>query len=232
MSAIQVILFKHDGKLRCQGEVIDVSANQLVVTTEDATASAISRDCWINVFCYPGEMHELYHEVMDLIGSETKDTNFKMGEAKIVPVFDQLISVIEQLKDNKSMMMKFVFIYCLSVDNAYFSGMLRYFLAHNNKILSLLESNFMNPWSVSQFAEELKMEVRKLNFFFYKNYGVSAKQWILERRLSFARQQLLLTTRKVADIALDSGFSNHAHFTDAFKKRYSCSPTELRATVA
>lgn len=90
----------------------------------------------------------------------------------------------------------------------------------------------MQPWPVTRFAEDLGIEVRRLNFLFYKNYGVSAKQWLLERRLSYARQQLMVTEKKVADIALDSGFSNHAHFTESFKKRYLCSPTVLRANFA
>ena len=32
---------------------------------------------------------------------------------------------------------------------------MRYFLAHNDKMLSYLEGNFMQPWPVTRFAENL-----------------------------------------------------------------------------
>lgn len=55
----------------------------------------------------------------------------------------------------------------------------------------------MQPWSVATFAANLGVEVRKLNCLFYKNYGVSAKQWLLEQRLIYARQQLITTDKKL-----------------------------------
>lgn len=230
MSAIQIILFKQSGKLHCENETIDIDANQLVVTDENSSASAFSRDCWLNVYCYPGDLHELYHEVIDLIGSEDCH-QYHLGTSKIIPINEQLIDVVEQLSCNKNVLMKFLFIYCLSMDNKFFSRLLRYFLAHNDEVLSYLEGHFMKPWSVSKYAENLNVDVRKLNFLFYRNYGKSAKRWLIERRLSYARKQLVMTSKKVADIALESGFSNQAHFADAFKKQYLCSPTVLRSTV-
>jgi AraC-like DNA-binding protein len=231
MSAIQIILFKQAGKIHYQGDIFTVASNQLVVTTEAATASGPIRDGWMSVFCYPGELHGLYHEVIDLIGPSVDAQHFQLEAAKVLPVFDELSNVIEQLNGNRSLLIKFIFTYCLGMDNPYFSGLMRYFLAHNDRMLSYLEGHFMRPWPVTRFAEDLGIEVRKLNFLFYKNYGVSAKQWLLERRLTYARQQLIVTEKKVVDIALDSGFSNHAHFTESFKRRYQCSPTMLRSTL-
>ncbi|WP_133407979.1 helix-turn-helix domain-containing protein [Parashewanella tropica] len=231
MSAIQILLFKQPGKLHRGEEVLEIEANQLIVTSEDVRASAISRDCWLSVFCYPGELHALYNEVSELIDTNNELKHFKVDEIKVIPVYQNLVKVFEQLISNREMLMKFVFIYCLSMDKAYFSILFRYFLAYNDEVLRYIETNFMRPWPVNRFAEDLNVDVRKLNFIFYKNYGVSAKKWLQDRRLSFARQQLLGTDKKIADIALDSGFSNHAHFTDAFKKRYSCCPTTLRSSV-
>ncbi len=230
MSAIQIVLFKEPGVIRYQNKMLDIAANQLIMTSEDAMASAVSREGWVNLYCYPGELHAIYNEVVDLISQKERDNFFKLDFTKTIPVASQLVNVIERLSDNKNMMMKFIFIYCLSMDKQYFSKMLLFYLTYNDKVLSYLERHFMNPWPVTQFAEDLDVNLKKLNFIFYRNYGVSAKKWLLERRLSFAKHQLLVTSRKIADIALDSGFSNHAHFTDAFKRRYMCCPTVLRAT--
>ncbi|RLV59786.1 AraC family transcriptional regulator [Parashewanella curva] len=231
MSAIQILLFKQPGKLHRKDEVIEIEANQLIVTSEDVTATAISRDCWLNVYCYPGELHGLYNEISELIDTKQEFKHFRADEVKSIPVYNNLIKVFEQLISNREMLMKFVFIYCLSMDKSYFSNLFKYFLTYNDEVLRYIETNFMKPWPVNRFAEDLKVDARKLNFIFYKNYGVSAKKWLLDKRLSFARQQLLGTDKKVIDIAYESGFSNSSHFTDAFKKRYSCCPTTLRSSV-
>ena len=73
------------------------------------------------------------------------------------------------------------------------------------------------------------MEVTKLNTAFYKYYGQSTKTWLTEQRLNYAKQVILETDRKIADVAFDAGFSSHSHFIGAFKKRYQCSPSEFRA---
>ncbi|QDO84241.1 helix-turn-helix transcriptional regulator [Shewanella psychropiezotolerans] len=232
MSEIQIVLFRQAGNINYQGNTLAIASDQLVVTTGEARVSKADRGTRLNLFCYPGELHALYHEVVDLICPCDDTKPFNIIPIKVMPVFAELSNVIEQLNGNRSLLMKFIFIYCLGMENQYFSGLLRYFLAHNNKMLSYLEKNFMQPWSVTRFAEDLEIEVRKLNFFFYKNYGVSAKQWLLERRLSYARQQLLETGKKVIDIAVDSGFSSHSHFTESFKKRYLCSPKIMRSTLA
>lgn len=232
MSEIQIILFRQAGKIHYQGDTLAVAADQLVVTTEEASVSMADRKNWLNLYCYPGELQALYHEVVDLLGPNDDSKPFKIASIKVMPVFSELSHIIEQLSGNRMMLLKFMFIYFLSMDNRYFSGLLRYFLTHNNKVISYFEGHFMQPWSVTTFADNLGIEVRKLNCLFYKNYGLSAKQWLLEQRLNYALKQLMVTDKKVTDIALDSGFSHHSHFTDSFKKRYQCSPTVMRSTVA
>ncbi|BAJ02216.1 AraC-type DNA-binding domain-containing protein [Shewanella violacea DSS12] len=232
MSEIQVILFRQAGKIHYQGHSLAIAAEQLVVTSSDVSVVMEERQSGLHLFCYPGELHALYNEVADLLSPADQSEPFKIAPFKAMPVFNELSNVIEQLKGSRRLLMTFIFTYCLGMDNHYFSGLLRYFLAHNNKMLSYLEVHFMQPWSVARFAENLQVEVHKLNLFFYKNYGTSAKQWLLERRLNYARHLLLETEKKVTDIALDSGFSHHSHFTDSFKKRFHCSPKAIRSTLA
>ena len=82
MSAIQIILFRQPGKIHYQGENLAVGSNQLVVTTEEATASALSRDNWMSIFCYPGELHALFHEIADLIGPSAEMNRFQPESTK------------------------------------------------------------------------------------------------------------------------------------------------------
>ncbi|WP_299493715.1 AraC family transcriptional regulator [uncultured Shewanella sp.] len=230
MSVVQIILFKEAGKLHHNGVVTSIAANQLVVTSEQATAVGGYKK--LNMFCYPGEIHEVYYEVMDLLTEDPNNTPFFMASSKSLPVFGDLINVIEQLHDvSRKLLIKFIFTYCLGLDNSYFSKLLNHYSTHNDSLLNYIEENYTQPWSVAQFADDLGIEVRKLNLLFYKNYGISAKKWLLERRLVYARQQLVSTKKKVADIAYEAGFSSHSHFSGSFKKRFQCSPTQLNADI-
>lgn len=63
---------------------------------------------------------------------------------------------------------------------------------------------------------------------FKKMYGVSPKQYLLDKRMSLAKQQLLETDKKVTDIARDSGFSSLYYFSKAFKATTGTSPRAFR----
>lgn len=51
------------------------------------------------------------------------------------------------------------------------------------------------------------------------------------RRLARAAKDLEITDKRILEIALDYGFSNHANFTRAFKMAYGISPDEYRKTL-
>lgn len=127
MSEIQIILFRQAGKIHYQGDIIDVDGDQLVITTDEASVSMADRKSWLNLFCYPGELHALYHEVMDLLGPNDDSQALNIAPIKVIPVFSELGNIIEQFNGNRLLLMKFIFIYCLSMDKHYFSGLLRYF---------------------------------------------------------------------------------------------------------
>lgn len=59
--------------------------------------------------------------------------------------------------------------------------------------------------------------------------GVSPYQYILDRRVSRARELLARTERPVADIAYAVGFSSQAHMTSMFCKRLGITPAKFRS---
>jgi AraC-like DNA-binding protein len=48
--------------------------------------------------------------------------------------------------------------------------------------------------------------------------------------LEWAFRRLLATDQKIALIAVEAGFADHAHFCRLFKERYGMSPSEHRNT--
>ena len=57
---------------------------------------------------------------------------------------------------------------------------------------------------------------------FKARYGTSPYRYSVQRRLGWAREKI--GTRPLAELALDAGFSDQAHFTRAFRRTYGVTP--------
>ncbi|EKA25508.1 AraC family transcriptional regulator [Yersinia enterocolitica subsp. enterocolitica WA-314] len=151
---------------------------------------------------------------------------------KILPANNDIICAAEKLVDiDRTLSLRFLYLYCLGLDYVYFSRLLESIVGTNNKLLEFFEKNRLNPWTVSRYASELGISTRKLNFLFYEKFGMSAKQWLLEQRLKKGCELLLSTRLRVADIAMECGFSNHAHFSDSFRRRFQQCPSRMRTLM-
>ena len=62
-------------------------------------------------------------------------------------------------------------------------------------------------------------------------FGTSPHRYLLMRRLDFARQ-LIRLGRPLADVALEAGFADQAHFTRAFKSGSGLTPAVYRSLSA
>jgi AraC family transcriptional regulator len=63
---------------------------------------------------------------------------------------------------------------------------------------------------------------------FKTSLGVPPHQFVLQRRLSLARELLTSTDRPIADIAIAAGFSDQSHLARTFRKSFAVSPTAFR----
>lgn len=84
----------------------------------------------------------------------------------------------------------------------------------------------------SQVACAQGVSLRYLHAVFFKQ-DTSVGQWIRERRLFHCHRELSQTrqTGTITTIAFRWGFNSMAHFSRAFKSRYSVSPKEVRRST-
>lgn len=66
---------------------------------------------------------------------------------------------------------------------------------------------------------------------FRRFYGCTMSEFILQRRLDFACQELLNARASLTEVALAAGFFDQSHFTRTFKTRIGMSPNQYRATL-
>ncbi|UQI33584.1 AraC family transcriptional regulator [Pseudomonas bijieensis] len=62
---------------------------------------------------------------------------------------------------------------------------------------------------------------------FKRHYGMTPHAFLVNRRIQFARRQLR-EGKLIADVALDSGFADQAHFQRAFKQHLAATPGQYR----
>ncbi|AHM76156.2 AraC family transcriptional regulator [Yersinia hibernica] len=220
--------------LRSEGGCYTVPAGKLVITDEQASVSSFSQSTFISILCHSIDLLPLYQ---DLASKMVQSNKFRLPQNvseryKVLPANNDIIGAAEQLVDiERSASLRFLYLYCLGLEPIYFSQLLESIVGTNNELLEFFDKNRLNPWTVSRYADELGISTRKLNFLFYEKFGMSAKQWLLDQRLKKGCELLLSTRLRVADIAMECGFSNHAHFSDSFRRRFQQCPSHMRSLM-
>lgn len=222
---IRILLARRAGIVKVNGENHAFPEHSLLITSD--SACPYTRDLPCHDF-HESDIQEIYAELVDLIANKPTPA-FVPQALRIVSVDDDMMRVMELLsRGPRAMLLRFVYVYGLGTDYTYFAALLRRLMTGDRSFIAFIESHKLMPWPVARFAAEFGLPLRKFNLLFQQKFGTPAKRWLLEHRLQHARALLLSTQMRVLDIALESGFVNHAHFTDTFRKRFLTNPTETR----
>jgi AraC-like DNA-binding protein len=98
----------------------------------------------------------------------------------------------------------------------------------SGKIEEVMEANYAYNLTLPEYA---KLCTRSLSSFkrdFEIHFKTTPGQWLLGKRLQHAWKLLMDTDKPIADIMLESGFENQAHFTTSFKNRFGHPPMKYR----
>lgn len=98
------------------------------------------------------------------------------------------------------------------------------------KAITLMQDNIETPMAAQDIADELGISCRQLERIFAKHLGVTPMRYALELRLTRASNLLLQSEASIAEIAVACGFSSMAHFSKAYRARFSASPANQRTT--
>lgn len=99
-----------------------------------------------------------------------------------------------------------------------------------SRMLAFIDTHIQSPQLRPEWiAGELGVSVRSLYRMFARQ-GLVVAQYIKHRRLDLCAQALRSAPerQKLATIGYDWGFSDHSHFSTAFKSRFGVSPSEYR----
>ena len=94
--------------------------------------------------------------------------------------------------------------------------------------IEVMENHLSDTLNLNQLASRIGLGSRQLNRLFRKYLNQTTMTFYKELRLNLAKQLLGQSSLSITEIALSSGFTSSAHFSQAFNLQFSISPTNFR----
>jgi AraC family transcriptional regulator len=87
---------------------------------------------------------------------------------------------------------------------------------------------YLGPLTVAGVAAEVGVHGSTLSRAYRRTFGVTLARRIRDLRLEHAARRLTATSAPLTEIALDAGFYDQSHFTNAFRRHMGATPARYR----
>lgn len=94
-------------------------------------------------------------------------------------------------------------------------------------LVSYVECHLDN-FDMKEMAESFGFSEIYLRELFLKNVKIPVIQYCRRRKIMVSAFEILYLDKKIIDIAIENGFSNHESYTRAFRKVFDMSPSQFR----
>lgn len=95
-------------------------------------------------------------------------------------------------------------------------------------IISYLQENFQKDIGVQELAEHFNFSESYFRKIFREEMGISPKEYLIQLRMNYAKDQLTNTSKSVAVISQEAGFQSPEYFSQVFKKLTGQTAIEYR----
>ncbi|MDI5986525.1 AraC family transcriptional regulator [Halomonas sp. M4R5S39] len=93
---------------------------------------------------------------------------------------------------------------------------------------AFIDERLSQPPDNQTLADAFHLGQSQLHLLCLRDFGVTPQQYVMNRRLLWARYWLRETARAVSEIAFDVGFAEVSSFSRAYRRRMGCSPSAER----
>ena len=105
------------------------------------------------------------------------------------------------------------------------------YMSRVQKAMLYIRNNFRSDISLSDVAAAAATSPSYLSGLFFKESGVSFKEYLSGIRYDYAKKLLEYSDMSVTDVCFESGFCDYANFERRFKVRFGISPREYRRQI-
>lgn len=96
------------------------------------------------------------------------------------------------------------------------------------KAVKAIKEKYLSEISGAEIAAELGISERYLRKIFESDLGITPKEYIITLRMEKAKNLLINTDKKIAEIAGLTGYNTIQYFSEIFKERTGVTPREFR----
>jgi AraC family transcriptional regulator len=100
-----------------------------------------------------------------------------------------------------------------------------------DQIIERIEANPLEKFGLAALAAESGYSYTRFIHAFRAQTGLSPYKYIMRLRLNGAKRLMRDRSLTLLEIALESGFASHAHFTHAFRQHFGCAPSHFRTAL-
>ncbi|QXI31296.1 helix-turn-helix domain-containing protein [Pseudomonas vanderleydeniana] len=97
-------------------------------------------------------------------------------------------------------------------------------------VLLYIDQHFRDSIDQKELATRCGMTTFRFSRLFKETYGLGFTDYILNKRMDFAKQLLDNSQMPITSIGYEAGFKDPSYFARAFKQFVSCTPSEYRLT--
>ena len=98
--------------------------------------------------------------------------------------------------------------------------------------LEYIDAHLSTPLTLADLAAQANLSEYHFARMFRQSAGLAPHQYVMQRRMDKAQQQVRYTTLPLTEIALNCSFSSASHFSNRFKAATGSTPSQLRAALA
>lgn len=99
---------------------------------------------------------------------------------------------------------------------------------HCIRIKEYIDQNFTSDLNLSQLSSAVYISQTYISHIFKAEMGLSPIQYLINKRIAYAKQLLATTDMPVAQIALECGYDDPVYFSQVFKRLTEYSPKQYR----
>jgi AraC-like DNA-binding protein len=97
-----------------------------------------------------------------------------------------------------------------------------------SQAVEIMHTRYAEALSMGELAKIAHLSVSQFGRQFHRLFGTTPREYLLRVRVNAAGRLLAETDRKTTDIALETGFFDHSHFSRTFRRLMGISPQTYR----